>query len=104
VIIMRISPEYMPQNMARVYAERADQTNPAGATAAAGAGRAAPGGDRVELSPEGKSVQSLLDALKRIPEVREARVSEIKAQIQAGTYRVDPRQAAEGLLRELVGF
>jgi len=100
---MRISPEYIQHNMARVYAERADQTNPVGASAAAGAGRSAPGGDRVELSPEGKSVQSLYEALKQMPEVRADRVADIKAQLQAGTYQVDPRQAAEGLLRELVG-
>ena len=49
----------------------------------------------LELSAE---VQHGLEVLKQTPEVREARIKEIKAQIEAGTYQVDSRAIAHKML------
>jgi len=61
-------------------------------------------GINVAVSPKARE---LVDARKRAfeiakgtPDVRENRVADIKRQIQAGTYKVDPGKIADGIARE----
>jgi negative regulator of flagellin synthesis FlgM len=58
----------------------------------------------VELSDRARSRASdqkkAFDIAKNTPDVRENRVAELKAKIQAGTYEVDSGKIADGLLRE----
>jgi negative regulator of flagellin synthesis FlgM len=58
----------------------------------------------VELSDKAKTRASeqkkAFDIAKNTPDVREDRVAEIKAKIQAGTYEVDSGKIADGMLRE----
>jgi flagellar biosynthesis anti-sigma factor FlgM len=42
-----------------------------------------------------------MSAVNQLPEVREAKVREIKQRVDAGTYTVDPRRVAEKILKEI---
>ena len=64
-----------------------------GVEAAATAGQ-----DTVELSARAAEIQAALDALAGVPEVREERVAELRAQLEQGTF--DP--AAEALAAKLL--
>ena len=58
----------------------------------------------VELSDRAKSraaeQKKAFDIAKNTPDIREDKVAEIKARIQAGTYEVDSGKIADGMLRE----
>ena len=60
----------------------------------------------VELSDKGKSraaeQKKAFDIAKNTPDIREDRVAELKAKIQAGTYEVDSGKIADGMLREAI--
>ena len=60
----------------------------------------------VELSDRAKSrsaeQKKAFDIAKNTPDVREDRVAELKAKIQAGTYEVDSGKIADGMLREAI--
>ena len=60
----------------------------------------APGDDEASLSEEAQARQAAAQALQRLPEVRTAKVEELKAAIKAGTYKVPGEQIAEKLLDE----
>jgi len=70
----------------------------------AGAGAAARPGINVALSPKARELadarKRAFDIAKATPDVREDRVAELKRQIQAGTYQVDPGKIADGIARE----
>lgn len=58
----------------------------------------------VELSDKAKTraaeQKKAFDIAKNTPDVREDRVAELKAKIQAGTYEIDSGKIADGMLRE----
>ena len=60
----------------------------------------------MELSDKGKSraaeQKKAFDIAKNTPDIREDRVAELKAKIQAGTYEVDSGKIADGMLREAI--
>ena len=66
----------------------------------------ATGNYSVDVSSEAREMaasrQKALDIARNTPDVREDRVAEIKAQIAAGTYKVDSGKIADGMLREAV--
>lgn len=64
----------------------------------AAAPRAAGGADRLALSQRAEEIRAARAALAETPEVRAGRVAELKAQIQSGSYRVDPDAVAERIL------
>ncbi len=74
------------------------------ATDSANAGAAARPGINVALSPKARELadarKKAFDIAKGTPDVREDRVAELKRQIQAGTYQVDPGKIADGIARE----
>lgn len=57
--------------------------------------------DRLNISDWSKELVELMSAISRLPEVREARVREIKESIHSGVYAVDPRKVAESILKDL---
>lgn len=57
--------------------------------------------DKVELSTK-VLIEEALKKSSSFPEVREERVTKIKAQIQQGTYQVSNRQIAQALLGTLI--
>lgn len=54
--------------------------------------------DRLALSHRAEEVRAARAALAETPQVRAERVARLKAQIEAGTYRVDPDKVAERIL------
>ena len=56
--------------------------------------------DRVALSGRGRSIADAQRAMAAVPDVRESLVSQIRNDLQNGTYVVDKQKTAEGILRE----
>lgn len=54
--------------------------------------------DQLSISTAGYSYQTAKSAVSEAPDVREDRIAKLKAQIQAGTYSVDPEAFANKLL------
>ncbi len=54
--------------------------------------------DRLALSHRAEEIRAARAALAETPAVRAERVARLKAQIEAGTYRVDPDKVAERIL------
>ena len=68
-----------------------------------GRGRAAEGGatgDVVSLSTDARILAEAQRSAQEAPEVRQDKVDALKEQVQNGTYTVDNRRVAQGLLRE----
>ena len=51
--------------------------------------------DKVEISAEAKEMQQVSPLVQE----REARVAELKAQVQSGQYKVDPQDVAKALIK-----
>ncbi len=66
-------------------------------TTAAGTGYAS-FRDEISLSTVGKDMQIAKNALATTPDVREARIAELKAQYANGTYEVDSEDFATKLM------
>ncbi len=56
--------------------------------------------DTIALSPEAKQIQEAKKLLDSLPDIREDMVSEIKEQIEAGTYNIDSEKIAFRMIRE----
>ncbi len=54
--------------------------------------------DEVQISSEALDFQTVLNAAKNIPDIRQDKVNELKQQIDSGTYRVDAHKIAEKML------
>ena len=59
-------------------------------------------GDQVVLSSEAKQMQEIKNAFNAIPDIREAKVAEIKAQIEDGTYTIDGEKIASKMIKEFI--
>jgi negative regulator of flagellin synthesis FlgM len=57
--------------------------------------------DKVDISGRGREAADIAAAANQLPDVREAKVREIKQAVESGTYRVDPMKVAESILKEL---
>ncbi|MHB8917498.1 MAG: flagellar biosynthesis anti-sigma factor FlgM, partial [Desulfocucumaceae bacterium] len=62
---------------------------------AAGAGE-----DTLELSVQAREMQEIQAGLRETKDVRDEKVDRIKKEIEAGTYRMDARKIAEGIIKE----
>ena len=58
------------------------------------------GGDKVVLSPEAIKIQEAKELMGSIPDIREEKVAQIKAQIENGTYRIKEKELATKMVRE----
>ncbi len=56
--------------------------------------------DRVTLSAHVLEMQAARKAIEQIPDVDMEKVAKIKAQLNAGKYRIDAKRAAAGMLAE----
>lgn len=59
---------------------------------------ATPPGDNVSLSDEGQTLAKLEAKLSEMPDIDEARVAEIRASLNNGSYQIDADAIAEKLL------
>jgi flagellar biosynthesis anti-sigma factor FlgM len=57
-------------------------------------------GDRVVLSDRARELQAAFQAVKQMDDVDQEKVARIKAQIKAGTYKVDAGKTAAKLIEE----
>lgn len=63
-------------------------------------GSASPRSDSVRISREGRLFARALREAQESPEVRRARVNEIKEQVESGTYVIDTRKTAAKIVEE----
>lgn len=54
--------------------------------------------DEVSFSSMGKDMQVAKNALAGVSDVRESKISELKAKVQSGTYNVSPEAFADKLI------
>ncbi|HDS30750.1 MAG TPA: flagellar biosynthesis anti-sigma factor FlgM [Firmicutes bacterium] len=54
--------------------------------------------DAVELSGEGQILSRLASEIKKLPEIDEAKVAELRAKIEAGEYNPDSKAVAAKIL------
>ena len=57
-------------------------------------------GDKVELSQTAIEVKNARTQLDAVPDIREEKVSEIKKQVDQGTYKIDGNKVAFNMIRE----
>jgi len=57
--------------------------------------------DSFEPSREIQELRGVKELLQTLSEVREDLVARLRKEIKDGTYELDPKQIAEGILREL---
>ena len=56
------------------------------------------GGDRVEVSENARRLPALVEAVNRLPEIRQEKVAHLKKAVESGTYKVEPRVLARAIL------
>lgn len=54
--------------------------------------------DELKLSNVAQDFQTVLNAAKEVPEIRQEKVNEIKSQIETGKYKLDAKQIAEKMM------
>ena len=54
--------------------------------------------DQVVLSPEARQIQKAKDLIGSLPDIREEKVAEIRARIEAGEYQVDGEKVASKMI------
>ena len=81
------------------YVKQVQDNNKAG-PAAEQPDKSASKTDTVVISDAAKRIQEARAQLDEIPDVREAKVTELRNQIQNGTYQVDAEKTADKLLKE----
>lgn len=69
-------------------------------TSASSAAGSTAKGDKVDLSAKAQELQAASEAIKKMDDVDHAKVAEIKAQIEAGTYKIDANKIAGKMLEE----
>jgi flagellar biosynthesis anti-sigma factor FlgM len=57
-------------------------------------------GDRVVLSPKARELQAAREALSKMEPMDHEKIARIKAQIAAGTYKVDAAKIATKMIEE----
>ena len=60
--------------------------------------------DKLSLSRDAKDFQAVMRGLKTAPDTRTEKVAELSQKYDSGSYVMDSRSAAEGLLRSGVLF
>jgi len=58
----------------------------------------ASGNDRIELSVRGREIQQLDALIRSTPDIREAKVEEVRSAIENGTYNVKAEKIADKIL------
>ncbi len=67
-------------------------------TAKPGESGANPGSDRIELSVRSREIQHVDELISSTPDIREARVEQIRGAVESGTYNVKAEKIADKIL------
>ncbi len=54
--------------------------------------------DRIELSVRGREIQHLNDLIRSTPDIREAKVEQIRNAVESGTYNVKAEKIADKII------
>ncbi len=100
---MSISQLNAQQSLRATMAIAALRSNAAAAVSAAPTSGTLRQPDAVNLSDAARALSSATKSIGDAPDVREDRVSAIKAAIASGTYKVDSRQLARSMVKNLAG-
>jgi len=57
--------------------------------------------DKIEISTQAKEIQVAMKALKELPDVRQDKVDDIRAQIKDGSYKPSAEDVAEKILARI---
>lgn len=91
-----------PQDASGIYrrqVEQAPEVAPSrGGGSQAGANGVAPKHDQVSVSSQAQQLRRVMEVMPEVADVREARIAELQARVEAGTYEVDATRIAERLL------
>jgi len=61
-----------------------------------------PRADKVRLSRRARDIQEVRKVLDAQPDVRRAKVEDLKIKIKAGLYKVDGKDIAQGMMKEMI--
>ena len=56
--------------------------------------------DKIEISESSKDFQVAMNALKKLPDIREDKVNELKEEISKGTYKPSPQDIAKKMMSD----
>ncbi|WP_058485996.1 flagellar biosynthesis anti-sigma factor FlgM [Defluviitalea phaphyphila] len=56
------------------------------------------GRDEFNISQQGKDFQTALEALSKVPDIREDKVNDIKRRIKSGTYNISAEEVANKIV------
>jgi len=56
--------------------------------------------EKVDISSLAKDISLAKTVIEKLPDIREAKVQELKAQIEQGNYKINSDQIAEKMVRE----
>ena len=56
--------------------------------------------DKIEISDTSKDFQVAMKAFKKLPEIRDGKVNEIKEQIANGNYKTSPQDIAKKMMSD----
>jgi flagellar biosynthesis anti-sigma factor FlgM len=85
----------------RAETNRVTETDASASTTAAGS----PSGlDRIEFSGRAAEVARLTAQVAQLPDLRQERVAQLRAQVQANAYQADVREVAGAILNQDFGF
>lgn len=59
--------------------------------------------DKIEISEEARDFQVAMKAFKDLPEVRQAKIDEIREQIKSGKYKPSADAVAEKMIQQVKG-
>jgi len=82
-------------------AAEASQSAAGAKSTAAGASAGSRSGDTAQLSTDQARVQSLLEQVNAVPEIRREKVAALGKAVREGTYQVEPEQTADALIDEM---
>lgn len=63
-------------------------------------GRSEAAGDKVEFSERAAEVEKLIEQVKQLPDIREAKVTELRERIAAADYNPSSEAIADALLKD----
>lgn len=59
--------------------------------------------DEYKVSSQARDYQSVMKALRNVPDIRQEKVNEISKRIEAGGYKVEARDISDKIIRMLSG-
>lgn len=59
--------------------------------------------DEYQVSNQARDYQSVVKALRNIPDIRQDRVDEISGKLESGKYKIEARDISEKIVRTLSG-